>query len=340
MNDTTPRIREKAPLILAEIQKAKSILLHCHPSPDPDSVGSALAMKLALLGMGKKATVIKGDSEIPHAFMHFPGATEIVSKSFFDIDPTDFDLFIVLDSGSLQMVSRLRETGIADVLPMIVIDHHPTNEQFGMVNLVEDSYPSCTQVIYDLFREWNVEITADIARNLFIGTYTDTGGFKYGKTTAKTLSMAADLARIAPDFTGVISDMENTNTPTSIALQGLAFSSIEVFLNGHLAISLVTHQALVARGIDPKDISMGTGSISGALRSVIGWDVSIALIESEAGKVKASFRTRDAEKFDVSKLAVCFGGGGHRAAAGATLVMPFDEAKQKVVAKAKELYNL
>src|SRR3989344_9571766 len=93
-------VKKAAPLIFNEIKKANSILLHCHPSPDPDSVGSVLAMKFALESLGKKVTVIQGDSEIPQAFMHFPGAGDIVQKSFDEMDLKEFDLFIILDSGS------------------------------------------------------------------------------------------------------------------------------------------------------------------------------------------------------------------------------------------------
>ena len=101
----TKTVEDAAPKILEAIKAARSILLHCHPSPDPDSVGSALAMKFALESMGKKATVIRGDSEIPQAFMHFPGAGDIVAKNFFEVDLAEFDLFIVLDSGSTNMIS-------------------------------------------------------------------------------------------------------------------------------------------------------------------------------------------------------------------------------------------
>src|SRR5579872_6587049 len=104
MTDISPLIKEKAPLILAEIKKATSILLHCHPSPDPDSVGSALAMKFALESLGKKATIIQGDNDIPRAYMHFPGAQDIVKKNFFELDLTQFDLFIVQDTGGLERI--------------------------------------------------------------------------------------------------------------------------------------------------------------------------------------------------------------------------------------------
>ena len=88
----TDTIKKYAPIIHSEVQKAKHILLHCHPSPDPDSVGSVLAMKLALEQLGKKVTLIKGDSEIPKAFA-FPSDETITQKSYPEVDLKDFDLF-------------------------------------------------------------------------------------------------------------------------------------------------------------------------------------------------------------------------------------------------------
>src|ERR1035437_1493632 len=101
----TDIVKKEAPKILAAIKSANNILLHCHPSPDPDSVGSALAMKFALEQIGKKATVIKGESNTPQAFMCFPGAMDIVPKSFNEIDQNDFDLFICLDSSTVDRIS-------------------------------------------------------------------------------------------------------------------------------------------------------------------------------------------------------------------------------------------
>jgi phosphoesterase RecJ-like protein len=75
------------------------------------------------------------------------------------------------------------------------------------------------------------------------------------------------------------------------------------------------------------------------LKSVIGWNIGVIMIETEPGKVKVSMRSRDPELYDVSKLAVALGGGGHRAAAGIKLSMSLDEARVAIVAKAGELYT-
>jgi bifunctional oligoribonuclease and PAP phosphatase NrnA len=336
--ETTPIIKEKASLILDEIKKATSVLLHCHPSPDPDSVGSALAMKFALEQLGKKVTVIKGDSDIPESFMHFPGARDIVAQNFLETDLSAFDLFIAQDSGSIEMVSRRGQVVFPPSLKVVVIDHHRTNTGYGQINLIESSYPATAQVLFDLFKEWGVKLTPEIASNLFIGTYTDTGGFKYEGTTSKTFDSAAEMVSLIPNFHRLISDMENSSSPELLKYKGYALGSIETFLNDRVALSLVPYEFLVENKIPAED--SGAGLISMMMRSVGQWNIVGALVQIEPKKVKASFRTRDANLFDVSKLTVALGGGGHKAAAGAVIEGSLEEAKALVVAKIKELYNL
>ncbi len=336
--DISPELKEKAPLILEEVKKATSILLHCHPSPDPDSVGSALAMKFALEQMGKSVTVIRGDSEIPSAFSHFPGVASIVPKNFLETDLTEFDLFIAQDSGSIEMISRKGEVVFPSTLKVIVIDHHRTNLGYGSLNLVDSSYPATAQILFDLFKEWNVKLTSEIAANLFIGTYTDTGGFKFEGTNSHTFRAASELAEVFPDFPKLIDAMENSSTPGALAFQGHALASTETFLNGTLALSAVPFSFLAKESIDPED--SGAGMISTIMKKVGSWGIVGSMVELEPGRTKVSFRCRDSNTYDVSKLAVALGGGGHKAAAAALIALPLDEAKKLVVTKVKEVYNL
>ncbi|MDR3558343.1 MAG: DHH family phosphoesterase, partial [Candidatus Pacebacteria bacterium] len=262
----TETVKTAAPKILEAIQASKSVLLHCHPLPDPDSVCSALAMKFALEGLGKKAVVIKGDSSIPAAFSHFPGAKDIVLKSFSEVDLKDFDLFISLDSGSPGMVSRLETPVFPLLIPTIVIDHHDTNDMYGTINLVDVSSPAVCFTLFQLFREWKVNMTPEIAMNLFIGAYTDSGGFKYPPTDYRVLEAASELAKIAPDYTHALFIMENSQTKEAIYFQALALSSVKTFLNDTIAIAAVSNKELKDKNI-PEDYIRGI-SISNMLKSV------------------------------------------------------------------------
>lgn len=336
--DISPIIAEKAPIILEEIKRANRILLHCHPSPDPDSVGSALAMKFVLEGMGKNVTVIKGDSEIPLAFKHFPGADSIVNKNFFEVDLNDFDLFISLDSASVEQISRFKPISLPIPIKTIIIDHHITNSGYGDINLIVNDYPATAQVLYELFIAMKVEISRGIAVNLFSGMYTDTGGFVYEPVNARTYHIAANLIDIAPDANKAILKMQYSNTPNYIYMQGMALNNIRTYFGDTVALSLVNDTDIKAKNIPMTDVR--AGEISPILNTVANWQLVGVLFAIESNKIRVSFRTHDVERFDVSKLAASMGGGGHKAAAGAILNTSLEEAEKLVLSKIKELFNL
>ncbi|MEK7095503.1 MAG: bifunctional oligoribonuclease/PAP phosphatase NrnA [Patescibacteria group bacterium] len=331
-------VKEMAPVILEAIKKSDSILLHCHPSPDPDSVGSVLAMKSVLEGMGKRITAIRGHSSIPKAFSHFPGVQNIFDKSFEEINLKDFDLFIILDSGSPNMISR----GNPPVFPLeiktIVIDHHMSNEKYGEINLVDPTYPATAQILFDLFKEWEVELTRDVSINLFMGMYTDTGGFRYHGTTAATLIAASELASKAPDFNQFILQMEQSHRKEAILYEGLALSSMKTFCEDKLAISSVSFEAISKNEITSEDIS-GI-PVANILISASMVQIGISIAEEKSGELRVQFRSKDAENFDVSKLAIIFGGGGHKMASGARVKSTPEETIEKIVKTAKLIYNL
>jgi phosphoesterase RecJ-like protein len=331
------KVKELAPVVLAEIKKAKSILLHLHPSPDPDSAGSALAMKFALEQLGKKVTVIGGDSPLPVGFAHFPGAKDVLAQNYLETDISAFDLFLILDSARIEMVSRRGEVTFPNTLKTIAIDHHFSNSNYAEINLVDHSYPANCLLLYDLFMLWGIKLSPEIASNLFIGMYTDTGGFKFSSVTPHTYEAAAKLVAFIPNVSSLITTMENTNTAEFIRFQALALNSIEVHL-GVFALAMVTGADLAAKNIPVKDVR--TNDTSSFMLSVSDWQFTAVGVELEPNVVKFSFRSKDIEKYDVAKLTNALGGGGHRAAAGLILKMSVEQAKKTVVSKAKELYNL
>ncbi len=323
--------------IAKEIVKYNNILLTCHPSPDPDSVGSNLAMKLALEQLGKKVTLIQGDNEIPSAFQ-FPGVETIIKKAYSEIDINDFDLFIILDVSTKNRITTKGEVIFPDSLSTIHIDHHVKDENFAKFQWSDTSYASTTLMLYDLFREMEIKINHDIALNLFIGIYTDTGGFRYGNNPERALKVAAELAFIAPDYVKTLFIMENSHTKEGLLFEGLAFSSLNTLYDDRLAMSAISNEEIKKLNIKKEDIY--SGYISNKLKSVKGFDISATLLEFSPEEIRVSFRTRDQEKYDLSKIAIALGGGGHKGAAGAVLNMSLPEAIEKVAKTAKEIYNL
>jgi phosphoesterase RecJ-like protein len=171
-----------------------------------------------------------------------------------------------------------------------------------------------------------------------MGIYTDTGGFKYLKDPVPTLEIVGELAKFARDYPNTIFTLENSNKKQKLIFEGLALLSIKEFFNGIVAVASVSRDDLVKNNINKEDIIPSI--ISNQLKSVISYDIGIVMVEEDKDMVKLSIRTRDSNKYDVSKLAVSLGGGGHMAAAGARLNMNIQNAIDKVVENIKVIYNL
>ncbi len=319
--------------IFEEIKKANSILLHLHPSPDCDSQGSAMAMYFALTGLGKKVTVIKGDSDLDSKMAHLPGADKITTKNFLEIDQKDFDLFIVQDA-TIDRVTAKGPITFAPHLTVINIDHHASNKGEAKINLIDPSAPATALILFRLFKKWGIEITNAIARNLLVGIYTDTGNLTFESVNKETLLAVAELREFAPEFTVDLYKVHMMSRGT-LRYLSLAYRKIEAV--GSFAIVAISLKELQDENINVEDVSAAL--ISGILRNVEGFDASVCLLEDEPERVKCSFRSNDIEIYDVSKIAGSLGGGGHRAAAGVLIKAPFEQARERVLSAINQYTN-
>ena len=324
------KITELAPRILEEIKKAEHILLTCHKGPDGDSLGSTLALHFYLQSLGKKVTHISGDNPTPKYLSSLPGFNLIENKNFFEVDLSKIDLFIACDIGGLNQISRIKEITFPENLKVVVIDHHKSNPGFGTICLVDETAAAACQIMFYLFKAWGAPITSEMAANLFVGMHTDSGGFKYPLTSKDTLLAAAELVKIQPEFHRYIFDLENSLDPSFVAFQTLALNNLEVCLGGKVVISIVAYHELLDKKILGKDWSPSW--IANELKGVVDYEIAVCLAESERGVFGASFRTRDAIRYDLTKVSTLLGGGGHAAAAGAPIeASNANEAKLKLL---------
>jgi len=323
--------------IKSVIDASPRILLHLHPGPDADSTGSALSFFHYLKSIGKDVTLISGDSNLSPSLMTLPGAEFITSKNYFDLSMNDFDLFIILDSSEVRQISKLDKIVFPKSLKTIVIDHHTSNEGFGQINLIDGTSPATCQIVYELFEALKIKITPTIATCLFAGIYADTGGFKYNSTSSKTFSICANLTKIAPDFSQTIFNLENNDRPERLKLLGLHLNHVETYFDNRIAFSAISQSMIRKSGFNADDSV--NSEVANTLKSVVGWEVGISMIEAGKDRVKVSFRTRDPKLFDVSVIAVSTGfGGGHMAASGALIPMSLSKAKRLIIRTISRLH--
>jgi len=330
--------KSTAKKVWREIDHSNNILLHIHPGPDADSVGASLAFYHVLKKMGKNVVCFCGDNELPKNLSTIPGAQNVISKNFFQIDLTKFDLFIIHDSSSTNQISRNGKVVFPKNLKTIAIDHHFSNEKFANINLIAPKYSSTCQILYDLFQLKKVKLNSNIAACLFIGMYTDTGGFKYFNPTYKTFDIASKLAKIYPKFDQLIFDVENNDHPDRLKFTALLLNSIELYLSNHVAIASISYEEIQKNNLDQTGIT-NYSEVANMIKSVIGWDIALTLVEFQPNIVKVSLRTRDSKIYDLAKIATATkSGGGHKAAAGATISKSLPETKEFLLGIIKKLY--
>src|SRR5205807_40472 len=189
------------------IRGHERFLVTTHENPDGDALGSLLAMKLALDQLGKDSVmVLHSEAPLPGEY-HFMPLAELRRRWPEDVSER---ILVALDCAN---ESRIGDEEVLGRVPLTLdIDHHHDNTRFGDINLIVSDASSTGEVLRDLFRELEVELTPDIAEALYIALVTDTGRFQYANTTPKALRLAAELVEAGADvhrvFQGVYEPVE------------------------------------------------------------------------------------------------------------------------------------
>ncbi|MBI4972997.1 DHH family phosphoesterase [Candidatus Roizmanbacteria bacterium] len=198
---------EKSKKILEALKNADTILINIHRNPDLDSVGSALAFKYILAQLGKKVTII-GPHPVEPAFTFLPGANTIKTVDFHTFDFKPYDLFLILDSASSQIVTSDPKLPLPS-LPLLVIDHHKGNNIEADIKLVKEDASASAEIIYYLLQDWKMKITKDLATILFSAICHDTVFFKYTENDSETFPIISDLIKFGADKNAVLFHIYN-----------------------------------------------------------------------------------------------------------------------------------
>ena len=301
-------------LLRAGFGQAQNILVVSHIRPDGDAVGSLLAIGLGLLGMGKQVRMVLADG-VPASFRHLVG-TDLIQKNA----EGPADLKIAVDCSDLKRVGNSLN-GFGE--PDINIDHHVTNLKFGRINLIDPQAVATSEIITDHFEDWGFHFTADIANALMAGIIADTLGFRTSNMSPKALRLAADLMERGADLPEQYSRALLRQSYPAAHYWGAGLSSLERkdrMVWGTLRLS--DREACEYPGNDDADLI-------NIISAIDGFEISMIFVEQRNNTVKVSWRSLPG--FDVSRIALSFGGGGHPAAAGADIPGTLDQVKNAVL---------
>lgn len=301
-----------------KISRAQRILIISHLRPDGDAVGSLLGLGLILQEMDKEVNLVLEDG-VPLVFNHLTG----VDRVYREVSGI-YDLVIVVDSSDIDRIgSVLDEYGEPDVN----IDHHPTNTQFGRLNLVQDDAVATTEIIYEIARELDYPISLPAAEALLTGLLTDSLGFRTSNSNPQTLRIAAELQEKGANLPELYRKAMLEKSYEAIKYWGRGLS--RVILEDRIvwtSLSLEDRTAADYPGRDDADLI-------NILSRVRDADISVIFVEQKDGTVKVSWRSQPG--FDVAQVAVQFGGGGHKPAAGAEIKGNLEQVQKDVIEATK-----
>ena len=320
--------------IIQPIKDAQRILIASHAEPDGDSVGSLVALGLALAKLGKKITMFN-PSPIPAVYRFLEGADRI-ERQFKNADT--FDLAIVLDCGDIVRIGEA-SIEVAKIPLLINIDHHVSNTRFGHIQLIDTEACATAEILYRLIDALAIPFDKAIATAIYIGILTDTGSFRFSNTNRAAFDISKLMVDVGVEPHSVAQRVFGTYSLGRIKLLNMALNSIEISDNGKLSMMTVTRTMMNTTGTNPEDLD---GMINYARRIE---DVKVAALIHEIKNGSGKFSNmnryhvslRSDNTVDVAKIAGKFGGGGHTSAAGFQIESTLMALKTKIIELANEL---
>jgi len=318
--------------MLINIKEACDFLRGCgdtviitHQYPDGDCIGAGFGLANILAKLGKRSRVICSEE--------FQKRYDYITSFARDYEDFSEQNVISVDLADVKLMGNLHDRYSDKV--QLCIDHHISNTDYAEKTLLVKSAAATCEIIYDIAREFGVEIDEHFAASVYTGISTDTGCFKYENVTARTHWIASELmAEQKLRYFMINRTMFDVKSIGRIKMERIVTEHMEIELDGKLAIICITEALLKAHGLDINDLD-GCSSIP---LQVEGVEVGATVIEKSAGEYKVSMRSADSA--NVMLICKLFGGGGHAKAAGCNMLGEISDAKRKITEAVKEVLGL
>jgi phosphoesterase RecJ-like protein len=309
------------------INKSTNVLLTTHTKPDGDACGCMVTIEELLKALGKKTQTLFL-SEMPQWYKFlFDEKPPILGKDITidKLKQAGFDLIILIDVNSDSQLPEFTKFLKRTKSPVLVIDHHESNDGLGNVELVDSTAAATGLIVLDLFKYAGWQITEKIATALFVAVATDTGWFRFRNTDRRVFDACAELVNAGANPTALYQKIYLNFTTQRFRLLAAANNSLQLHLDGRYATEQLCQADFAATGAGYED----TENLVDECRRIAGVEVAALFVEMPDGKIRCSLRSSG--DIDVCQIAEKFSGGGHKTAAGATLDGPLEKAKQTVL---------
>lgn len=285
-----------------------------HRRPDGDAVGSAAALCRGLRAIGKETVIWKNPQTTSRFLPYLEGMeTEIVPEQA-TIVSVDMATENLLPMNGTQFAGKT----------VLSIDHHMSNEGYAEFTNVQPRCAACGELLLELLKLLG-PVDKAMAEALYLAISTDTGCFQYSNVTGNTLRVAAELKDLGADTYPINKVMFGTKTIARLRLEAALTESVEFYAGGLVGVCTMTQALLNRVGADSND----TDDISGFARGIEGVQIGVMIQELKEGGAKISLRT--GEDYNASAICAELGGGGHKAAAGASDPDGPEQAKKRIL---------
>ena len=297
-------------------------LLLTHQRPDGDTLGSAAALCRGLRSLGKTAHILDNPQITPKYQPYVDGLTIAQCPEnavIVAVDMADTGLFPLSGQELTEQVS-------------LCIDHHGSNSGYAAHTLVDPDCAACGELIFSLLQLLQVPLDRAMAEALYVALSTDTGCFRYSNVTASTLRIAAQLKDCGAELYPINKALFETRRFARLKLEARLTETIRFACGGKIGICSIPWKLRGELGLNEDDLD----DIAGFARDIEGVEIGVMLKEQETGGCKLSVRS--SPRYDACAICSVLGGGGHRAAAGATVQRSLTESQDAVLQAILQVY--
>ncbi|HSE40243.1 MAG TPA: bifunctional oligoribonuclease/PAP phosphatase NrnA [Acidobacteriota bacterium] len=309
------------------VETGKRFLITTHVQADPDALGSEIALAEALKSAGKQPLILN-PTPISHNYTFIDVNHEVTSYEKGEPLP-DIDATFILDISRWERLGTLSEVVRDSNKPKVCIDHHPYTGGHADFHLVNVQACASAEIVYDLIRFLDIDITPPIAEPLYTAILSDTGSFSFSNTSARAHQIAYELISHGVPCRSIFEKLYQNHSPERLKFMGKVLSTLQLDCDQKLAWITIPHRQLLENKIHPDDIE-GFVDMARNCKNVL---LSVLFLEVEPDDVKISLRAKG--NFNASQLAAQFGGGGHNHASGIRLIGPLPEIEQTILAEAR-----
>lgn len=306
--------------VISAINFHNNICITSHFNPDGDSIGSVLALGMALKKNRYKNITMLVSDEIPKNLLFLPGIDQIQKETH----AKKIDLLIALDCGDKNRIG-ISKSLLESTDYIINIDHHITNTNFGNINIINPDASSTGEIVYEILKLMNIDIDKDIATSLYVGISTDTGSFRYDNTTSSTHAIVSRLLDLGINSNYININLYQSRSIEKTCLLIKSLDTLELLKSGKIAIAIVTREMLEICNTTINEADL----IIDFIRDIDSVEVACVLKETDNNTIKVGLRSKN--YIDVSLIAKSFNGGGHAKASGCTLYSGIEEGKKLIL---------